>query len=117
MNLKASILMLLLDIIWLKQDFMNFNKLISNIQSKPMRINNNAAIVVYILMLIGLHVYVLPKMDGTLKTAFMYGGLFGFILYGVFDFTNMAIFSDYSLNHALFDVAWGTFLFTIVPII
>ena len=38
----------------------------------------------------------------------------GLIIYGIFDFTNLAIFERYSVGVGLADVAWGTFLFTLV---
>lgn len=35
------------------------------------------------------------------------GFIFGIILYGVFDFTNLAIFSNYSFATAMIDTLWG----------
>jgi uncharacterized membrane protein len=39
------------------------------------------------------------------------GALVGFVIYGVFDFTNLAIFGrGYGMDLAFSDLAWGTFL-------
>jgi len=39
------------------------------------------------------------------------GALVGLVIYGVFDFTNLAIFGrGYGINLALSDLAWGVFL-------
>ncbi len=35
------------------------------------------------------------------------GFIYGFILYGVFDFTNLAIFKEFNLKTAVIDMAWG----------
>ncbi len=65
--------------------------------------------VVYALLAIGVVVFVLPKLGvaDTLGTAFFYGGLFGLITYGVYDFTNQAILKDWNLVVSAADVAWG----------
>jgi len=39
------------------------------------------------------------------------GALLGLVIYGVFDFTNLAVFGrGYGLGLALSDMAWGTFV-------
>ena len=37
--------------------------------------------------------------------------ILGLIIYGVFDFTNLAIFENYSLKLGLIDMLWGGILF------
>jgi uncharacterized membrane protein len=43
------------------------------------------------------------------KEAFLYGVL----VYAVYDFTNLAVLSDYPLSFALLDTLWGGILFTL----
>ena len=113
MDIKPMLVMLMLDFLWLHNDFLQAIKMIETIQKSPFEIKYAPAFITYVLMVLGLYTYVIPNMDGTIKTAFIKGGLFGFILYGVFDMTNMAIFKEYSLRVALLDILWGTLLFTI----
>jgi uncharacterized membrane protein len=40
--------------------------------------------------------------------------ILGFCVYGIFDFTNMAIFKKYNLKTAISDTLWGAILFFIV---
>jgi uncharacterized membrane protein len=40
----------------------------------------------------------------------MYGAAMGFVIYGVYDFTCLAIFKDWPVMMAFIDWAWGTFL-------
>lgn len=70
-----------------------------------------AAGVVYVLLAIGVGFFVLPKLTvaDSLITAFFYGGMFGLVVYGVYDFTNVAILKDWGLLVTAADVAWGGF--------
>ena len=43
--------------------------------------------------------------------------LFGFVLYSVFDFTNLTFIKDYPLKFALVDIAWWSFLVWISSVI
>jgi uncharacterized membrane protein len=44
----------------------------------------------------------------TLWTWMRYGAFLGFSIYGVYNFTNLAQFRDYTLFLSLVDTAWGT---------
>ena len=66
-----------------------------------------AALMVYVLLGAGLAVFVVPRaMD--LGSAVSYGAIFGLVVYGVYDFTNLATLRHWSLLLTLVDVAWGT---------
>ncbi len=67
-----------------------------------------AAIPVYLLVIGGLMVFVLPRTTGASAIETLaWGGLFGLVAYGVYDFTNLATLRQYSLRLALVDTAWG----------
>ena len=105
------------DYVWLNFVFLEYwKKMVTNIQLKPLWVNSSYIVPIYILLTLSIIVYVLPKIrdDNILFDSIKYGGLLGFIIYGIFDFTNLVTFENYSLNIALTDIAWGTFLFTIV---
>lgn len=102
-----SVIILVLDYLYLggvlKDPFM---KIIKKIQKKEGKIHFGYAAVVYVLMITAIHYFVI-KEKGNAWDAF----LLGIIIYGVFDFTNLAIFSDYSLPLAIHDTLWGGTLF------
>lgn len=52
----------------------------------------------------------LLSLTSTVKDAFIYGVL----VYAVYDFTNLAVLSDFPLSFALIDMLWGGILFAIV---
>ncbi len=71
-----------------------------------------AAVVVYLLIPLGIVVFVLPLLpeQNPVLPALGYGLLFGLVLYGVFDMTNYALLANYSLKMAIVDICWGGFL-------
>lgn len=84
-----------------------------------------AVILVYVFMALGVLNFVIPKvqsmvnfvnLDTVTKVIYaaLWGALFGFIVYAVYDFTNYGIMTNYTLKVALIDVAWGTVLSGIV---
>lgn len=85
---------------------------IENIQHSPLTPKAHYGLIVYILLAIGSYYFVyrnslppLPKMQLLFN-----GFFFGFIIYAVFDFTNLTIFTNYPLNLALIDSVWGGIL-------
>jgi uncharacterized membrane protein len=71
-----------------------------------------AAVVVYVLIPAGIVLFVRPAMgsDASLITACLWGAAFGFVLYGVYDYTNRSILEKWPLPLTLVDHAWGTTL-------
>ncbi len=110
----APFILFTLDIIWLSI-FMKkrFNKMIKNIQKDEAKYNLFYASISYIIMIVGLFIFVFPNInkENLLTDSLKYGGLLGLVLYGIFDFTNLAIFKDYKLSTAILDVFWGSILY------
>jgi uncharacterized membrane protein len=110
----APFILFTLDIIWLSL-FMKkrFNRIIKNIQNEEANYNIIYASISYIIMIIGLFIFVLPNItkENALNDSLKYGGLFGLVIYGIFDFTNLALFKNYELSTAIFDVIWGSLLY------
>ncbi len=71
-----------------------------------------AAGVVYILLALGVVLYVLPGMDAdaNLFSVFLKGALLGLIIYGVYDMTNLATLKSWPISLAVTDMAWGAFV-------
>lgn len=71
-----------------------------------------AATIVYLLIPAGIILFVRPQLavGSTVVNAWLWGALYGLIVYGVYDFTNRAIIDKYSLQLTLADVAWGMVL-------
>lgn len=74
-------------------------------------VNMRAAIAFYLLYPIGLTIFAIaPALkSGDLKTAALWGALFGFFAYGTYDLTNQATLRNWTTTLTLADIAWGTF--------
>ena len=70
------------------------------------------AIAFYLIFIVGVVIFaVAPAIkSGEWSTALLYGALFGFFSYGVYDFTNMATLRNWTATITAADVAWGTVL-------
>jgi uncharacterized membrane protein len=70
-----------------------------------------AAILTYLLIPLGLVLFIPPRATGTdLGEYLFWGALYGAILYGVYDLTNRAVLENFSLKMTLVDLGWGTFI-------
>lgn len=106
--------LLLLDIIWVST-FMNtqYQNMVPKIQcGVGMTPNLTYATMSYFLMVIGLVVFVLPNInkDNLLMDSLLYGGLFGVVLYGVYDLTAAAVINNWDMKLGLIDIIWGGFV-------
>lgn len=78
-----------------------------------------AAMLVYVLIPAGLVFFVRPLLteQSTLVHAWAWGALFGLILYGVYDMTNLAVLDKWTVRVSLADMAWGGVLGGITAVI
>ena len=111
--IKPSLKMLILDFIWLTM-FMSkrYKVMIKDIQGEELKVNMVYAAFAYLLMIIGQQVYIKPLIKSK-KDVLIYGGLFGLIVFGVYDLTAGAVIKKWDLNLAIIDILWGVFLFTV----
>lgn len=108
-----ALIILTLDYIYLggilKDPFM---KMVKKIQKKESKVNYIYTAVVYIFIITGIHYFIIME-----KRSAWDAFLLGVIIYGIFDFTNLAIFNDYSLSLAIHDTLWGGTLFFLTTLI
>lgn len=66
-------------------------------------------VIVYFLLALGIMFFVLPMTnDINYLWSFLYGAIFGMIVYGVYDLTNYIIITNYSWRLVLIDIIWGS---------
>lgn len=106
-------LVLVIDLVWLGVVMKNFY---AQEIGELMRRNDagltprwGPAAMVYLLIPAGLVLFVRPLLgeEATAWQAFAWGALFGVVLYGVYDFTNLAVLEKWTYRLAFADVAWG----------
>lgn len=75
-------------------------------------VNYVAAGAVYILMIFGIYFFVLKQTIQltTVLEVFVQGFLFGLVLYGVYEFTNLSFIKDWPVPIVFIDTLWGATL-------
>lgn len=109
--LVAGALFAIIDGIWLSfvANKLYRSQLGALLLDKP---NLPAAVVFYLVFLVGLVVFVInPALSsGDWKVALGLGALFGFVTYATYDLTNLATLKGYPLTITIVDLIWGTVL-------
>ena len=110
--LTSSVVLLAIDVSYLRTFGKPFIEQTAKIQNAPFQLNTMGAFFSYLCIIILLNYFVLLR-SGTLFDAFLLGTL----TYGVYDMTNMALFKDWDMTLAIIDTIWGGTLFTFTTFI
>lgn len=86
-----------------------FDNMVKKIQKDDMKLNIYGAIGAYILMILALYKFIIVERKPP-TDAF----ILGVCIYGVFDFTNYAIFKNYNMFIGGLDMLWGGILYYVV---
>jgi len=88
-----------------------FNKQLGSLVRKDgdsMKPNVPFALLAWVALVIGIMVFVLPLSVGKpWWHALIYGALFGFVVYGTYEFTNYSILKSWKPMMVLVDISWG----------
>jgi uncharacterized membrane protein len=105
--------MLIIDLPYLYLNRNLYSNYTKSISGKSFTNRYYSGLFVYFALAIGIVVFVLPKirvkgkfLDKALD-ALKYGGLFGIVTYGTFDFTMHYMFEGWDLKVSLIDTLWG----------
>ncbi|WP_417686539.1 DUF2177 family protein [Roseibium sp.] len=109
--IATAVVFLGIDYVWLAHVSRGFyaERLGHLLMEKP---NMAAAAGFYAIYVVGIVIFaVAPALrTGSLSTALIYGGLFGFFAYATYDMTNFATLKDWPPSVVMVDVLWGTVL-------
>ena len=102
--LKTIVVLILVDLFWLATGGIYARAIAERIQGSPLEIRYVAALMTYVFL-----AYMLLE-----TTSYKQAFLFGVCIYGVYDFTTMALFKGYDWKFAVADTLWGGLLFVSV---
>lgn len=108
----SSIVFIMIDSVYLNFIKDYFNNQVKLIQGSPIKINSYAIIICYIILIFGINYFIIIP-NRSILDAF----LLGLIIYGVYETTNMALFSKWSWTTVLIDTLWGGILFALTTTI
>ena len=106
MILIASIIFILLDIVFLYLNSRTFEQQVIQIQNIPLKLRYAPAIVCYVLLILGLYYFILRE-HKTPNEAF----ILGIVIYGVYETTNYATLKKWKIETLIKDTLWGGILF------
>jgi len=104
----SSIILLLLDSIFLYTNSSLFSSQIIDIQGTPLKVNLLSAILCYSLLIFGLNYFILRE-HRSIIDAF----ILGFIIYGVYETTTFSLLKKWRIKTMIIDTLWGGLLFAI----
>jgi uncharacterized membrane protein len=101
-----SIVLLIIDYIYISILGNHFKNQIYKVQNKPLKLNIKTTILSYILIIYGLYYFILRD-NKSLKDAF----ILGIFVYGVYELVSISLLSNWEYKTVLIDTLWGGFLF------
>ena len=104
--LLSAIVMISLDFVYLTLMKGYFSNQVKAVQGTPLKINYLGAAICYIFLITGLNYFII-KPRKSVSDAF----LLGLVIYGVYETTNYALFSNWSIITVIMDTLWGGLLF------
>jgi uncharacterized membrane protein len=104
--LLSAIVMISLDFVYLSMIKDYFNNQVKMVQGSPVKINFLGAAICYIFLIVGINYFII-KPRKSVSDAF----LLGIVIYGVYETTNYALFSNWSILTVIMDTLWGGTLF------
>lgn len=115
-------LFIAIDIIWIgylmKPFYLHHLKTVGRFAGTDLAVNWPAALITWALIVLGSILFVLPKIAGTdLLTSALWGGLFGLVLYGTYDFTNLATLAAWNQTITAVDIGWGVTINALTAVI
>jgi uncharacterized membrane protein len=104
--LLSAIVMISLDGIYLNVMKGYFMNQVKNVQGSALKVNYIGAAICYIFLIAGINYFII-KPRKSVSDAF----LLGLVIYGVYETTNYALFSNWSIVSVIIDTLWGGLLF------
>jgi uncharacterized membrane protein len=122
---------MVLDVAWITLNLSTYSSAIQKVQKSPMNLRNlrsEYAFIAYIIIVFSVLYVAIPFTTQNMKKgeddiatkllkSFMYGGAVGFSIYGIYNFTSLAIYKDMDSSIGIIDTLWGTTLYTLTTFV
>jgi uncharacterized membrane protein len=129
--LIITVFLMVLDVAWITLNLSTYSSAIQKVQKSPMNLRNlrsEYAFVAYIIIIFSVLYVAIPFTTQNMKKgeddiatkllkSFMYGGAVGFSIYGIYNFTSLAIYKDFDSSIGIIDTLWGTTLYTLTTFV
>ena len=105
----VTILILVFDCFYLYGIRTIFSKQIIDVQHTPLQMDLLAAVLCYILIIVGLYYFIIRENKSVLEAIML-----SIVIYGIYELTTKAIITNWRWETVLLDTVWGGVLFGIV---
>ena len=112
--LVIAAIMTSIDVAWLSYRGDYFKKLFADVQGSPLQFRAAPAALVYGVVMPLLVYFGAVEPATSVGNAALRGAVTGLLAYGLYDLTNYATLTRYTLEMTITDIAWGTTLFATV---
>ena len=107
-----SLIMAFIDYFYLSAMGSFFNTIVTSIQGSPLKLKLLPTVIVYMFLVFQLYYFTIIGSNGkdffkTILDAFLLGAS----TYGIYEYTNKAIFNKWTYAATLYDTVWGGVLF------
>ena len=104
--LTLSVIMAVVDALFLNTVSPIFNKMLTQIQGSPISLEPISTVLCYIVLVAGLYYFIIKDKKPILDAMFL-----GWFVYLVYELTNKAIMTKWQWTAVLIDGTWGGILF------
>lgn len=104
----TAVVYLTIDIVYLNSKKDYFDAFFKNVQGKPLVFRKSGAVMAYLLLVAGLYFFIIKD-----RKNIIYSFLFGLFVYGVYDLTNYATLTNWTMEFVFKDTLWGGIVFAL----
>ena len=126
--LIITVFLMVLDVAWITLNLSTYSSAIQKVQKSPINLRSEYAFIAYIIIVFSVLYVAIPFTTQNIKKgeddiatkllkSFMYGGAVGFSIYGIYNFTSLAIYKDFDSSIGIIDTLWGTTLYTLTTFV
>lgn len=118
-----SVVLIFLDFMWISFNMTAYSNTILKIQKSALEPRLEHTLIAYIIIFFSVIYVAIPftvqnikkgeAIENKLLKSLMYGGAVGFSIYGIYNFTSLAIYKDMDTTVGILDTLWGTTLYTL----
>ena len=118
-----SVVLIFLDFMWISLNMTAYSNTILKIQKSALEPRLEHTLIAYIIIFFSVIYVAIPftvqnikkgdAIENKLLKSLMYGGAVGFSIYGIYNFTSLAIYKDMDTTVGIMDTLWGTTLYTL----
>ena len=107
----ASLILFFTDYVYIQFIKQHFINQIMLVQKDIVKINYFAVFLCYVMLTVGFYYFAVMKRFSNLEIFML-----GFMVYGVYETTNWALFRDWNVQTVVIDTTWGGLLFLLTKI-